>query len=132
MTEMNGPDPIDVEVGQRLRAFRLSKKLSQTAMGEAGGISFQQVQKYERGVNRLSASMMCRLAKVLDIDPADLLPPSERGPDAEPIDLASLQSRDTFEAAQLLRSFTPRARRAAISMLRLIALSERERGEMQE
>ena len=73
-----GPDPIDVEVGQTLRQARVARGYSQTELGEALGISFQQVQKYERGANRLSASRLVRAARFLEIRSADLLPPDEQ------------------------------------------------------
>src|SRR5579863_3742394 len=68
------PDLIDVEVGLNLRRARLLRKLSQTQLGDALGISFQQIQKYERGVNRLSTSMLIRAARFLAIRPVELLP----------------------------------------------------------
>ena len=54
----NAYNPIDVHVGARLRARRTLLGLSQTALGDAMGISFQQLQKYERGGNRISASRL--------------------------------------------------------------------------
>ena len=124
-------DPIDIEVGQRLRAFRHAKKMSQSAIADACSISFQQVQTYERGANRISASMMCRLAVALEIDPADLLPPSARNPDAKEVDLAALQSKEFAEAARLLSELPPKARRAAVSMLRLIVVGEHDRHDLE-
>lgn len=130
MTEERSPDPIDIEVGQRVRAFRLAKKLSQKGLADACGISFQQVQKYERGANRVSASMMCRIGAVLDIDPADLLPPSARNRPALTADLGALQSREILEVAQLLSSLTPKARRAAVAMLRLTVIGDQQRADL--
>jgi transcriptional regulator with XRE-family HTH domain len=74
----DSPDPIDIEVGQNLRQARLARGYSQTELGEALGISFQQVQKYERGTNRLSASRLVRAARFLRIGCADLLPPEDQ------------------------------------------------------
>jgi len=59
------PDPIDVEVGARVRLHRKALGLSQTALAEALGLTFQQIQKYERGANRISASMLVRTAQKL-------------------------------------------------------------------
>jgi transcriptional regulator with XRE-family HTH domain len=70
-------DPVDRYVGERLRASRLQAGLSQTDLGRAMNLSFQQVQKYERGVNRISASMMVRAAKALDVAVADFFPPDD-------------------------------------------------------
>lgn len=72
-----GPDQIDVEVGLNLRRMRLARGFSQTELGNALGVSFQQIQKYERGANRLSASMLVKAARFLAISSADLLPPDD-------------------------------------------------------
>ena len=61
------PHPIDVSVGCQLRQARKSRGLSQAALGEAIGISFQQVQKYERGYNRVSASKLAEAALFLEV-----------------------------------------------------------------
>lgn len=63
----NLPHPIDVSVGWQLRQARKSRGLSQAALGEAIGISFQQVQKYERGYNRVSASKLAEAALFLEV-----------------------------------------------------------------
>lgn len=70
-------DPVDRYVGERLRASRLQAGLSQTDLGRAMNLSFQQVQKYERGVNRISASMLVRAAKALGVSVADFFPPDD-------------------------------------------------------
>jgi transcriptional regulator with XRE-family HTH domain len=62
-----GPDPVDAHVGARVRLRRTLLGLSQTELGRAIGLTFQQVQKYERGSNRISASMLHRIAGVLDV-----------------------------------------------------------------
>ena len=60
--------PIDRHVGERLRLARVTNKMSQTALGSAAGITFQQVQKYERGTNRVSASRLFEFANALGVD----------------------------------------------------------------
>jgi transcriptional regulator with XRE-family HTH domain len=60
-------DPIDVHVGSRVRLRRTLLGLSQERLGEAVGLTFQQIQKYERGANRIGASRMYDLAHVLDV-----------------------------------------------------------------
>ncbi len=60
-----GPDPIDIEVGNRMRGRRNILRMSQGVLADALGVSFQQVQKYERGANRVSASMLVKAAKAL-------------------------------------------------------------------
>ncbi len=64
---VDGPDPVDVHVGARVRERRVMMGLSQTTLATKIGLTFQQVQKYERGANRVSASMMWRMGEVLDV-----------------------------------------------------------------
>ena len=60
-------NPIDVHVGTRIRLRRTLMGMSQERLGEALGLTFQQVQKYERGVNRVGASRLYDLSRVLDV-----------------------------------------------------------------
>ena len=62
------PHPVDINVGARVRAARISRGYSQTQLGTALGISFQQVQKYERGTNRISISRLWEIAQTLNVD----------------------------------------------------------------
>ena len=62
-----GIGPIDVHVGARLRQRRTLMGMSQTNLGDVLGVSFQQVQKYENGANRISASRLFDLARVFDV-----------------------------------------------------------------
>jgi len=59
------PNPIDISVGERIRARRKIIGMSQEALGDELGLTFQQVQKYERGANRVSASKLYAMAKVM-------------------------------------------------------------------
>jgi transcriptional regulator with XRE-family HTH domain len=61
------PSPIDVHVGSRIRLRRTLLGMSHERIGEALGLTFQQVQKYERGVNRVGASRLFALSHVLDV-----------------------------------------------------------------
>jgi transcriptional regulator with XRE-family HTH domain len=70
----DGPHWVDVYVGQRIRRERKKRKMTQTTLGEAVGISFQQIQKYEKGTNRISASMLLEIACVFEMQPGSLLP----------------------------------------------------------
>ncbi len=63
----DGHSPIDVHVGSRIRLRRTLLGMSQERLGEALGLTFQQVQKYERGVNRVGASRLFDLSRVLDV-----------------------------------------------------------------
>ncbi len=62
-----GPNPIDVHVGSRVRLRRNLLGISQTDLGKAFDVTFQQVQKYEKGTNRISASRLFNLCRVLDV-----------------------------------------------------------------
>ena len=57
----------DVEIGRKIRALRLERGLSQSNLGEGIGLTFQQVQKYEKGTNRVSAGRLQRIADMLNI-----------------------------------------------------------------
>lgn len=61
------PSPIDIHVGSRIRLRRTLLGMSQERLGDALGLTFQQVQKYERGVNRVGASRLFDLSRVLDV-----------------------------------------------------------------
>src|ERR1043166_6677295 len=65
--KIEAPNPIDVRVGARLRLRRNMLGLSQEKLGEAIGLTFQQVQKYERGANRIGASRLYELSRILDV-----------------------------------------------------------------
>jgi transcriptional regulator with XRE-family HTH domain len=102
------PNPIDVHVGSRVRLRRNMLGLSQEKLGEAIGLTFQQVQKYERGVNRVGASRLHDLSRVLDvpvsfffddIDPvkAAAIPAGFAEPAAEAFDADPLRRRETIE-----------------------------------
>jgi len=62
-----GPNPVDVHVGSRVRLRRTLLGMSQEKLGEALGLTFQQVQKYERGVNRIGSSRLFHLSQILDV-----------------------------------------------------------------
>ena len=64
----DGIHPIDRHVGFRLRLARASRKLSQTELAKSSGITFQQVQKYEKGTNRVSASRLFEFATLLGVE----------------------------------------------------------------
>ncbi len=64
---VRAPNPVDVHVGTRLRLRRTLLGMTQTGLGQAIGLTFQQVQKYERGVNRIGSSRLYDLARVLDV-----------------------------------------------------------------
>ena len=64
------PNPIDRHVGSRVRMRRILLGMSQEKLGEALGLTFQQVQKYEKGTNRIGASRLQQISKTLNVPPA--------------------------------------------------------------
>ena len=101
MAEKTNPDPIDVAVGARIRIRRRWLGLSQTDLAKALGITFQQVQKYEKGANRVSASMLVRSAAALETTVAALVG-EDSGADVASVVLTDLAAPG---AAELLSSF---------------------------
>lgn len=61
------PNPVDIHVGSRVRLRRTLLGMSQEMLGDAIGLTFQQIQKYERGTNRISASRLYDLSRALDV-----------------------------------------------------------------
>ena len=69
---------VDKAIGGRLKIFRQRANFSQTALGKYLGVSFQQVQKYENGTNRISAASLMKIARFLNISIGDLLSPKDQ------------------------------------------------------
>ena len=69
--------PLDAMVGAKIRMFRINRGMSQTALAERVGVSFQQVQKYEKGANRVGASRLSQIASVLGITVGELFETSQ-------------------------------------------------------
>lgn len=65
------PHPVDLHVGRQVRTRRLQLGYSQSDLAQALGVTFQQIQRYESGANRISASMLWRIARFLRADAAD-------------------------------------------------------------
>jgi len=63
----HGPHPVDVHVGNRVRQRRSLLGMSRTQLAELLGVTFQQVQKYERGTNRMASSRLFQLSRILDV-----------------------------------------------------------------
>jgi transcriptional regulator with XRE-family HTH domain len=122
LDDATGPDPVDLAIGARLRLRRKSLTLSQGALATRIGVTFQQVQKYERGANRVSGSMLVAVAKALDTSVGWLVgEESEGGQEAE----ALLKSLSVPGAQELLEAFAdirnPPARHALIALAREMA-----------
>jgi transcriptional regulator with XRE-family HTH domain len=97
------PDSLDIEVGRKVRALRLEKDLSQEKLGEALGLTFQQVQKYEKGTNRISAGRLQRIAEILGVPPSVFFADT-----SSPVVLANDLSElaDSGAALRLLRAYS--------------------------
>jgi len=67
MASKKQPNPIDIHVGSRVRLRRMMLGMSQEKLGEQLGITFQQIQKYEKGTNRIGASRLQHIARVLNV-----------------------------------------------------------------
>ena len=74
------PDAVDLHVGRAIRERRRAMGLSQEALGDALDLTFQQVQKYERGMNRVSASKLFKIARALRCQAGDFFPATDHGP----------------------------------------------------
>jgi transcriptional regulator with XRE-family HTH domain len=105
-------DPIDIAVGARIRLLRKVRGLSQQALADAAGVTFQQIQKYERGSNRVSASMLSRIAGALKTPVAEMF--GEAGGHSGAIDevaalLAEPGALELLKAYSALPRGAPRA-----------------------
>ena len=93
----------DVEVGQRIRARRMAKGMSQTELGNLLGVTFQQVQKYEKGVNRVGAGRLVRVGEALDVPVSFFFGATDGGSEDTRAILGFL---DTSYSLRLLRAFS--------------------------
>ncbi len=102
-TVIEGPDPVDIHVGARVKLRRTLVGLSQIELGGAIGLTFQQVQKYERGTNRISASMLHRIAEALDVPVSFFFDDMAEGVKLSPSTAGDLLTQP--DSAELLRHF---------------------------
>ena len=130
------PDIIDVGVGARIRATRLSIKMSQTALALRLGITFQQVQKYEKGSNRVGASRLKAIADVLGVPVSQFFEPWDAMTD-EPGHRPAASSETelmTFlsskEGVELTSAFAKigdrRIRQKAVELLKAVVAASKE------
>ena len=129
----DGPNPIDIRVGARLRLRRHMLGLSQEKVGKAIGLTLQQVQKYERGVNRIGASRLYELSRVLDVpvsfffDDTDPVRAPAMGGFAEPlveaVESDPLRKRETLGLLQAYFSIEDATvRRRLLDLIKALAL----------
>ncbi len=131
-----GPTPIDIHVGARVRLRRNLLGMSQTDLGKAVGVTFQQVQKYEKGTNRIGASRLFNLSRVLDVPISfffDDLSPAAAGAGrkrrargfseapAAAIDFDVLSERETIKLVRAYYRVTdPRLRKRVLDLLEAV------------
>jgi len=128
------PDPIDVHVGSRVRLRRTLLGMSQEKLGMALGLTFQQIQKYERGANRIGSSRLYRLSRILDVPVSfffDDIPNettsigsglSESSP--EPFESEQLSKRETLELVRAYyRIRNPRLRKRLFELVKAVGQS---------
>jgi transcriptional regulator with XRE-family HTH domain len=129
------PNPIDVHVGNRVRLRRTLLGMSQEKLGEAIGLTFQQVQKYERGANRIGASRLYDLARVLDVPVSffyeEMSPETkERSPalarglqeEPEPYEPDPMAKRETLELVRAYyRISDPQVRKRLFDLTKALA-----------
>jgi transcriptional regulator with XRE-family HTH domain len=103
------PDPIDINVGRRIRERRRILHLSQSSLGQAVDVSFQQIQKYEKGTNRVAASKLAQIAAALGVDTSHFYASgaTEDAPTGAPglAEPAQILLAETTEQARLLAAF---------------------------
>ncbi|MCC6983100.1 MAG: helix-turn-helix transcriptional regulator [Bauldia sp.] len=130
MAEKKKPNPIDTHVGSRVRLRRMMLGMSQERLGEQLGITFQQIQKYEKGTNRIGASRLQHIASVLQVPVSFFF---EDAPGAAPRN-GFIESPNTgyiaeflssSEGLQLNRAFArigePKIRRRVVELVRALA-----------
>jgi transcriptional regulator with XRE-family HTH domain len=127
------PSPIDVEVGARIRTRRRVLGMSQAKLAEALGVTFQQVQKYEKGANRVGASRLLNVANVLGVPVSSLFNSDTRDGQAEKLRGSSAETElsaflQSDEGRDLNGAFAkitgPAVRRQVVSLVKAMAATE--------
>jgi transcriptional regulator with XRE-family HTH domain len=130
------PNPIDAHVGSRVRLRRMLLGMSQERLGDSMGLTFQQVQKYEKGANRIGASRLYHISKILDVpvgfffEETPCIEDNAAGtgmsePESEAFILEFLNTREGLE---LNRAFTKisdaRVRKSVVDLVRALSDSK--------
>lgn len=128
---MSTPDPIDVHVGSRVRMRRTLLGMSQEKLGNALGLTFQQIQKYERGANRIGSSRLYKLSGILDVpvnyffdDMVDTSGRRSKGFEGGPkhFEADQLSKRETLELVRAYYRITdPNIRKRTFELVKTIA-----------
>lgn len=128
MSDERVANTVDVHIGKRLKARRLELDISQEKLADLVGVTFQQIQKYENGVNRIAGSRLWEMGKALSVQPGyfyEGLPQEQRGVAEEgPPDLV-YDMMATSEGQKLLQIFggirSARLRRRVVELVRVMA-----------
>src|ERR1700723_365670 len=116
----------DIELGKRIRLRRVEQKISQAELGEQLGVSFQQVQKYEKGINRVGAARLQQIATALDV-PVTFFYDGTRGAR----EVESLLFLDSAFSLRLLRAYAAikdqAVQRHFVSLMEQVAASDSEK-----
>lgn len=120
LTHTRNPNPIDVLVGARVRVARKARGFSQAVLGDKLGLTFQQVQKYECGSNRISTSTLVDIAAQLEMNPGDLVSglsaPESQFPTQ--FDFSIFSDNGAIELLRSYSKLSPRERRILIFLAR--------------
>lgn len=111
-----GADPVDLHVGRTIRHRRRSLGFSQEQLADPLNLTFQQVQKYERGANRVSASKLFAIARALDCQPGDFFPPLDTA-SADLADSVGARMAETAAGAALQQLWPTLTRTAQAALL---------------
>jgi len=126
------PNPVDQHVGSRVRLRRMLLGMSQERLGESIGITFQQVQKYEKGVNRIGASRLLQISEILDV-PVEFFfeeaphidgrrAPGMAEADSETFILEFLNSREGLELNRAFAKIAdPKVRKRVVNLVRSLS-----------
>lgn len=132
-TKTKAPDARDVDVGRRIRAQRLVCQMSQTELANNLGVTFQQVQKYEKGVNRVGAGRLARIAEVLNVPVSFFFSGDHTPSEAADSVNSGLSFLETAGAVRLVRAYAqiedPQIRRALVDLSEEIAGGRRRDGK---
>jgi transcriptional regulator with XRE-family HTH domain len=112
------PHPIDIRIGQNLRLFRTRAGCSQTALADALGLTFQQIQKYEKATNRIAASRLFDCAKILNVSPAEFFASPGAPLEALP---ASDINRSLVNWLTIYQRLPSRPRRLVVQLAQLLS-----------
>jgi transcriptional regulator with XRE-family HTH domain len=135
-----GPHPVDIHVGSRVRMRRTLLGMSQEKLGDALALTFQQVQKYERGANRIGSSRLFEISRILDVpvsfffeemssEAASAGPLTDSGDplttDSEEFQRDPLAKRETLELVRAYYRITdPRVRKRVFELTKSIAADQ--------